>query len=78
MSTAEIAKTKSELIHWIEKLSDIDVLHTLESLKLSEEKKDWWDDLPESHRAQIEIGLKQAENGEGVSSEEFWQRLKNG
>jgi uncharacterized protein HemY len=78
MSAAEIEKTKSELIHWIEELSNVELLHTLETVKMSEEKKDWWDDLPESHRDQIEIGLKQAENGEGVSSEEFWRQLKNG
>lgn len=78
MSIAEIEKTKSALKDWIEKLSDTTMLHTLETLKATDEETGDWDALPESHRRNIMKGVEQAKNGQTVSSEEFWQRLKNG
>lgn len=78
MSIAEIEKTKYELKEWIQNLADIDMLHALETLKATEEENSDWESLPEAHRHNIMEGLKQAENGEGVSSEEFWRILKNG
>jgi len=77
MSIAEIEKTKSDLIHWIQELEDMNMLTMLEGIKDQEEKEDW-DLLPEAHRRSIIRGVEQIEKGEGMSSEEFWLRLKNG
>jgi hypothetical protein len=78
MSVAEIKETKSNLIAWIEGLSDVNLLNALDGLRTANTSKDWWDDLTENQKQYLEEGLKEAENGDVYSSEIFWQRLKNG
>ena len=78
MSIAEIKKTKLDLIAWIEGLSDTNMLTFLDGLKNSRVAKDWWDDLTEGQQEHINEGLADAENGRTVSSEVFWNKLKNG
>ena len=53
MSVAEIKKTKSDLIAWIEQLSDSKMLNFLESLRIAKSNNDWWDDLSESQKKHI-------------------------
>jgi predicted transcriptional regulator len=38
---------------------------------------DWWDNLSEEQKLHIIEGIEDAENGRTISSEEFWDRLKN-
>lgn len=78
MSVAEIKQTKLDLIAWIEQLSDTNTLAFLEGLKESKSSNDWWDDLSESQKENINEGLKDAQEGRTVSSAEFWKILKNG
>lgn len=78
MSVAEIKKTKLDLIAWIEQLSDVNMLTVLDGLRNSRSDKDWWDDLNENQQQHITEGLNDAENGRVVSSEDFWNKLKNG
>lgn len=78
MSVAEIKKTKSELIAWIEKLSDVNMLQFLSGLKRVDKNNDWWNELTEAQQLHIMEGVKQVENGQTVSATEFWQQLKNG
>jgi len=78
MSIAEVKETKSNLISWIEGLSDINLLNALDRLRTANISKDWWDDLTESQKQYLEEGLKEAENGDVYTSEVFWQKLKNG
>jgi len=78
MSTAEIQRTKSDLIAWIEGLSDSNMLTILDGLKNSRQQKDWWDDLSENQKQHINEGLADAKNGRVMSSEDFWTKLKNG
>jgi len=51
MSIAEIKRTKSDLIAWIEQLSDPGMLFILDGLRTSKTGGDWWADLPESSKA---------------------------
>jgi hypothetical protein len=78
MSIAEIKETKSNLITWIEGLSDIDMLSALDGLRTGNMDKDWWDDLTEGQKQRVNEGLTDEENGRVISSGEFWKRLKNG
>lgn len=78
MSVAEIKKTKSNLIAWIEELSDTNMLTALDGLRTAVDNKDWWDDLTENQKQHIDEGLSDAENGRVHSSSVFWDRLKNG
>ena len=78
MSVAEIKKTKLDLIAWIEGLSDANMLSFLDGLRNSKPDKDWWDDLTAEQRHHIEEGLSDAANGRTVTSQVFWNKLKNG
>ncbi|MFD2144581.1 hypothetical protein [Mucilaginibacter antarcticus] len=78
MSIAEIKQTKTNLIAWIEQLSDTKMLSVLESIKNSKTNGDWWEDLSVSQRENIDDGIRDVEEGRTVSSTEFWNRLKNG
>ena len=77
MSAAEIKETKSDLIAWIEGLSDVNLLTILNGLKDSQSEKDWWDDLSENQKRHINEGLVDVRNGRVMSSEVFWKKLKN-
>jgi len=78
MSTAEIEQTKSNLIAWIEQLSDSYMLTALDSLRNSTTDGDWWETLSDTEKQHINEGIADEENGRVISSAEFWQNLKNG
>lgn len=77
MSTAEIKKTKAGLIEWINELTDANVLMAIENLRQTSKGDDWWDDLSDAYKNQINKGIADADAGRVVSSEEFWRRVKN-
>ena len=70
MSVAEIKKTKSDLIAWIEALSDVNLLTVLNGLKDSQSEKDWWDDLSENQKRVIQMSFY-----EGMSQAAIAERL---
>ncbi|WP_121811539.1 hypothetical protein [Mucilaginibacter kameinonensis] len=78
MSVAELNKTKSNLIAWIEQLSDSNMLTFLEGIRSSKSDKDWWEQLTDAQKQNINEGVNDAENGRVMSSTEFWTKLKNG
>jgi len=78
MSAAEIEQTKSNLIAWIEQLSDSYMLAALDSLRNSTTDGDWWENLSDTEKQHINEGIADEENGRVISSAEFWQNLKNG
>jgi len=78
MSTAELNKMKLDLIAWINKLSDENMIEFLDGLKRSKSKSDWWDGLSESQKKMLQNGLDEVENGNVISSDQFWKDLKNG
>ena len=77
MTTTEINKTKLNLIAWIHQLSDMDLIAFLEGLKNSRSKKDWWEELNPAQQKSILKGIKDADNSDVISSEEFWKSIKN-
>jgi hypothetical protein len=55
---------KLELIEWLIKLDDKDILSYLKVVKDSKAiNKDWWEFLSESQKAGIERGLDDVKNG---------------
>lgn len=78
--SAELKTTRQELIEWINSLDDSKLLNLLNSIKLSNTNtnKDWWDELTPSQKENIEIGLKDLEEGRTITSREFWNRLRHG
>jgi hypothetical protein len=78
MSTAELNKKKLDLIAWINKLSDENIIEFLDGLKRSKSKDDWWDELSENQRKIIQSGIDDIETGTVISSTQFWNEMKNG
>lgn len=78
MSTAELNKKKLDLIAWINQLSDENTIEFLDGLKSSKADKDWWDELSISQQQLIKEGIDDIENGNVISSSQFWNKLTNG
>ena len=77
MSTAEINKKKLDLIAWINKLSDENIIEFLEALKKSKSKDDWWDELSESQKQTLQNGMDDIEKGNTIPSNKFRSELKD-
>ena len=77
MSTAELNGIKLDLIDWINKLSDTDLIQFLDGLRIIRAQKDWWEELPIAQKKQILAGLKDAEEGKVMDSKQFWNNLKD-
>jgi hypothetical protein len=77
MSTAEINGIKLNLISWINQLSDKETISFLENLRLSNAKNDWWEELSQAQQKQIELGIKDANEGKLKNTKEFWKKIKN-
>jgi hypothetical protein len=80
MNTAELNRTKEELIGWIQSLTDDSILGLLSSVKLSSEgkNKDWWEELTESNSVNILFAIRDYQQGETIKSSEFWNGFTNG
>jgi hypothetical protein len=78
MSVAEVKETKANLKAWIDQLSDTSMLFMLDGLRTVNSDNLSWNDLSEYQRQQINEGLDDIENGRVLSSDEFWNQLKNG
>ena len=78
MSSAELNQKKLELIAWINRLSDENIIEFLDGLKRSKSKDDWWDGLSENQQKILQNGIDDIENGNVISSNQFWEALKNG
>lgn len=77
MSTAELNRKKLDLIAWINRLSDENTIEFLYGLKKSKSKNDWWDELSENQKEILQNGIDDIDNGNVISSTEFWKELKN-
>ncbi len=79
MKTGETELIREELLSWIGSMNDSSLLNLLNSIKLSTSKSqnDWWDELTANEKMNIQHGLEDLTSGRTISSEEFWQRLKN-
>lgn len=65
---------KYQFIQELVKVEDERVLEKLE-LVLKANQNDWYDDLSESEKEEIQIGLHQAEKGEFTSHEDVMKRF---
>jgi hypothetical protein len=76
MSTAELNQKKLDLIAWINKLTDENMIEFLDGLKRSKSKEDWWDELSEKQQKIIQSGIDDIETGKVISSIQFWNEIK--
>ncbi|PJJ10549.1 hypothetical protein CLU83_3991 [Flavobacterium sp. 1] len=69
----DIQFEKSELMKKLEKTNDISIIKAIKNIFKSE-KKDFWDELTQEQKDEIEEGERQIERGEFVDFEEFIQK----
>jgi len=65
---------KLELIEWLIRLEDYEVIHYLKIVKDSGCDHDWWNDLTDEQKAGIERGMKDIDEGRTTPHEEVKQR----
>lgn len=65
----DIQAEKLQLIEWIAGLHDTSILEEFITLKKSKEV-DWWDEITEEERLEIQEGLNQADKGKVISHEQ--------
>ncbi|MCV9931546.1 hypothetical protein OIU80_04575 [Flavobacterium sp. LS1R47] len=65
-----------EKLELIKMLTEIDNPKIIESIKkiLMKEKKDWWDDLTDAQKEEIELGVEQFKNGQVISYESVMKK----
>lgn len=77
MGTIEL---KSELISLIEKTEDSKVLNAiyvlLTNLTKTEKKADFWDELPEALKKEIDEGIAEADRGETIPHKEAMKQIR--
>ncbi|MEQ8245181.1 hypothetical protein [Fulvivirga sp.] len=79
MSATEFYLLREELTKWVGSLNDSSLLNLLNSIKLSRGTAtgDWWDYLNDKERKNITLGLKDLEEGNTLTSNEFWKALES-
>lgn len=70
----DIQNLKLELVKQILEVESRELLDKL-FLTLKREDKDFWTELTEARKREVEIGLKQIEAGETVAWEDFLKRV---
>lgn len=58
----DIQNAKIELIQWLTTLEDSSLIKKIIELR-KKETKDWWNEISDTEKESIEIGLSDAENG---------------
>lgn len=69
----DIQFEKSELMKKLAETTDISIIEAIKKIFKSE-KKDFWDELTQEQKDEIEEGERQIERGEFVDFEEFIQK----
>lgn len=64
---------KLELIKLLAETNDESIIASIKNI-FNSKKKDWWDDLTDEQKHEIEEGERQIERGEFVDFEEFIQK----
>ncbi|WP_194778571.1 hypothetical protein [Pararhodonellum marinum] len=71
----DIQAEKLRLIEWLAGLNDAKILNEFITLKKKKEI-DWWEKISDEERSEINEGLSQAEQGEGLPHSEVMTKYK--
>ncbi|MDB5117893.1 MAG: hypothetical protein JWQ79_3385 [Mucilaginibacter sp.] len=71
----DIQAEKLDLIKWLLDVNEPSVIKSFIALK-QKEQTDWWDEISDTERAQIEEGLAQADKGEVVQHKEVMAKYQ--
>lgn len=69
----DIQAEKLNLIKWLAEVDEPAVIESVLELK-NKQQEDWWDQITDEEKADIEEGLAQADRGETVPHEEVMRK----
>lgn len=67
------SKVREEVIDWICKPENEDLLETLKHIK-DASSNDWFDDLTDEEKRSVSRGQKDHRKGDTLTSKEFWKK----
>ena len=67
-----LERRKLSLINWISSLKDEGLLKRIESIR--SEESNWWEQISNEERAEIELGLSQLDKGEYIPHEQVMKK----
>ena len=74
MSIMDLAARKVDLISWISNLRDEKTLKKIETIR--QEESDWWDEISEAEKEEIEKGIAEADRGELIPYDEVMKEVR--
>ncbi len=76
MNTIEL---KTYLHNFIDNINDPDILSTIQSFftQVVDNDVDWWDLLSETEKKLVEQGIRQLDNGEGISNTDVRKKVNS-
>jgi predicted transcriptional regulator len=69
----DLKAEKLDIIQWLTQLTDKDVIARIKAIR---SESDWWDELPDSVREEVNLALKEADNGNYLSHEEVMKEIR--
>jgi len=70
----DIQTTKIELAKIILSIENTEFIEKIKNF-ITKEKKDFWNDLTSSEKAEIELGIKQLNSGKRISYDDFLKKI---
>lgn len=67
-------KVKQDIVEWISKPENEQLLETLLLMKENSPSADWMDDLSDSEKKSLERGREDHKSNNTLTSEEFWKK----
>lgn len=76
MSVAK--KLQDELLSYIQRMDEksLRVIHAMVGAYVDQQDQDFWDELTEEQKAQIELSRQQHKNGKGISHQEVMAEFR--
>ncbi|MEO9533697.1 MAG: hypothetical protein ABJG68_01760 [Crocinitomicaceae bacterium] len=74
MDASELNSTKLELIQWISSLKDDKFVSLMNSFRISKTDGDFWNELSDQQKSEIDAGITQLDRGEGITYNDFLKK----
>jgi hypothetical protein len=67
-------KVNEEIVEWISKPENKELLDTLKLMKEASATGDWYESLSPDEKESIKRGIEDHQSGKTLTSEEFWNK----
>lgn len=70
----DLKTEKLDIIQWLIGVTDASIVAKISALRA--DKPDWWDELPDVIKQDVELALKEADKGNGRSHEDVMKEIR--